>query len=261
MSGAFKPAGLGFPGGPAGGTGSGAAAKYRVESSSPKEDAQMRNARPPSVPAVGRQAVGAAAQPVAGAAAPATDADLIGRSRADPELFAAIFDRHAAEIHRYAARRLDQQSAADVVSEVFLAAFRNRERYDPARADARPWLYGITTKVVSQQLRSDGRRSRLSAAIPATPPAEFPVDEISDRIAAAQLRPRLLAVLAGLSPADRELVLLVAWADLTYEQVAEAMDLPIGTVRSRLHRVRAKVRGLMGPIGPAAPANEEPPHG
>jgi RNA polymerase sigma factor (sigma-70 family) len=220
----------------------------------PEEDAQMSNARPPSTPAADQQGMDAAAQL-------STDADMIGRSRADPELFAAIFDRHAAEIHRYAARRLDQQSAADVVSDVFLAAFRNRERYDPARADARPWLYGITTKVISQQLRADGRRSRLSAAIPVAPPAEFPVDEISDRIDAAQLRPRLLAILAGLSPADRELVLLVAWADLTYEQVAEALGLPIGTVRSRLHRVRARVRGLIGPIGPDAPAHEEPQHG
>jgi len=58
----------------------------------------------------------------------------------------------------------------------------------------------------------------------------------------------MLGVLAELSAADRELVLLVAWAELSYEQVAEALAVPIGTVRSRLHRVRAKVRRSIGPV-------------
>ena len=180
---------------------------------------------------------------------PATDAEVIAQSQADPERFAAIFDRHADEIFRYAARRAGGQAAADVVSEVFLAAFRNRGRYDQGRADARPWLYGITTKVISQHLRVEGRRARLLAVTPLSRPAEVPVEEISDRIAAEQLRPVMLGVLSGLSPADRELVLLVAWAELSYQQVAQALEIPVGTVRSRLHRVRAKVRRAIGPAG------------
>jgi RNA polymerase sigma factor (sigma-70 family) len=179
----------------------------------------------------------------------AADAEIIGSSQDDPELFAVIFDRHADEIHRYAARRLDRQEAADVVSDVFLAAFRNRGRYDAGRADARPWLYGIATKVISQHMRAESRRARTLAALPVPLPAVFSVEEISDRITAAQLRPRLLRVLAGLSVADRELVLLVAWAELSYEQVAEALEIPVGTVRSRLHRVRAKIRRSIGPVG------------
>lgn len=172
----------------------------------------------------------------------ATDAQVITASRADPERFAAIFDRHADEIYRYAARRVGQLAAADVVSEVFLAAFRNRGRYETGRADARPWLYGITTKVISQHLRTETRRARALAATPMPRPAEFDVDEISDRVFAARLQPLLLGVLAGLSSADQELVLLVAWSALSYEQVAQALEIPVGTVRSRLHRVRAKVR-------------------
>jgi RNA polymerase sigma factor (sigma-70 family) len=171
-----------------------------------------------------------------------TDAEVIAGSLDDPERFAVIFDRHADEIHRYAARRLGQQAAADVVSEVFLAAFRNRGRYQPGRADARPWLYGIAAKVISQQLRTEGRRAHLLAAVAAASPAEFPADDIGDRIAAQRLHQVLLEVLAGLSPADRELVLLVAWAELSYEQAAQALEIPVGTVRSRLHRTRAKVR-------------------
>jgi RNA polymerase sigma factor (sigma-70 family) len=180
--------------------------------------------------------------PAAGGRALDTDADVIACSLEDPERFAVIFDRHAGEIHRYVARRLGPQSAADVVSEVFLAAFRNRGRYHADRLDARPWLYGIATNMISQQLRAEGRRARLLTAVPAPPSTEFPFDDISDRMAAERLRPVLRDVLAGLSPDDRELVLLVAWAELTYGQTAEALGIPVGTVRSRLHRVRAKVR-------------------
>lgn len=196
--------------------------------------------RSPRVPA---QAAGC---PPAG-----TDAEVIAGSLQEPERFAMIFDRHADEIHRYAARRLGQQPAADVVSEVFLAAFRNRGRYELSRADARPWLYGIATKVISQHLRAEGRRAHLLAAVAAASPAEGTADDIGDRIAAQGLHQVLAGVLAGLSPADRELVLLVAWAELPYEQVAQALQIPIGTVRSRLHRVRAKIRRAVDPADAA----------
>jgi RNA polymerase sigma factor (sigma-70 family) len=183
----------------------------------------------------------------AGGAPADTDAEVIAGSLEEPERFAMIFDRHADEIHRYAARRLGQQPAADVVSEVFLAAFRNRGRYELSRADARPWLYGIATKVISQHLRTEGRRAHLLAAVAAASPGEVAADDIGDRIAAQRLHQVLAGVLAGLSPADRELVLLVAWAELPYEQVAQALQIPIGTVRSRLHRVRAKIRRAIDP--------------
>ena len=110
----------------------------------------------------------------AGDTSRASDAEVIAGSLDDPERFAVIFDRHADEIYGYAARRLGQQAAADAASEVFLAAFRNRGRYQPSRPDARPWLYGIATKVVGQQLRAEGRQAHLLAAVPAAPPAEFP---------------------------------------------------------------------------------------
>jgi RNA polymerase sigma factor (sigma-70 family) len=175
-----------------------------------------------------------------------SDADVIERSWRDPECFAELFDRHAGEIHRYAARRMSPQVAGDVVSEVFLAAFRNRGRYDLSRVDARPWLYGISANVISHQLRTEGRRARAMAATAAQRPAELPVDEIAERITAAQLGPRLFGVLDELSADDRELVLLVAWAELTYHEVAQALEIPLGTVRSRLHRIRIKIRRSLG---------------
>ena len=143
-----------------------------------------------------------------------SDAAIIGRSVAVPECFAEIFDRHADGIYRYAARRVGQQAAADVMSEVFLAAFRNRRRYDTGRDDARPWLCGIAINVISQYQRTQRRYTR---------------------------------VLAELSERDRELILLVAWAELSYEQAAQALGIPLGTVRSRLHRIRVKLRRAAGP--------------
>ena len=83
--------------------------------------------------------------------------------------------------------------------------------------------------------------------VAAASPAEPAADDIGDRIAALRLHEVLAGVLGGLSPADRELVLLVAWAELSYEQAAQALQIPIGTVRSRLHRVRAKVRHAVDP--------------
>jgi RNA polymerase sigma factor (sigma-70 family) len=176
------------------------------------------------------------------AADASADGTVIERSWADPELFAVIFDRHASEIYRYAARRLGAQAAADVLSDVFLVAFRNRVRYQPERADARPWLYGIATRVISDHLRTGRRDALLRAALPGPRPAELPTEEISDRLAAREQRPQLVRALHRLSESDRELVLLIAWADLSYAEVAQALDIPEGTVRSRLHRARAKLR-------------------
>lgn len=194
-------------------------------------------------------------------AGPATrsDAAIIERSMAVPECFAGIFDRHADGIYRYAARRLGQQEAADVMSEVFLVAFRNRGRYDTGRDDAMPWLYGIAVNVISQHQRAQRRHARVLAAVPGAAATDVVADEVIDRVDAAQLHPRIMQVIGELSGSDRELVLLVAWAGLSYEQAAQALDIPLGTVRSRLHRIRAKLRRAVGPNFPPPAQNRTPP--
>ncbi|MGW4499222.1 RNA polymerase sigma factor [Micromonospora sp. NPDC004336] len=98
-----------------------------------------------------------------------TDAEVIERSVREPESFAGIFDRHAPHIHRYLARRLGAGIADDLAAETFLVAFRRRERYDTAYPDARPWLYGIATNLVSQHRREEEREYRLrQACVPTT---------------------------------------------------------------------------------------------
>ncbi|MFI7032670.1 RNA polymerase sigma factor [Microbispora rosea] len=173
-----------------------------------------------------------------------SDAELIQASLTAPERFAGVFDRHADEIHAYAGRRLGPEHADDVTAETFLVAFRKRQRYDTTRPDARPWLYGIAGNLISGHRRSEVRRLRALARAPrdADERGHHEEERGAERASAAALRPVLAAALARLSAAERELLLLVAWADLSYEEAAEALKIPIGTVRSRLHRVRAKLR-------------------
>jgi RNA polymerase sigma factor (sigma-70 family) len=171
-----------------------------------------------------------------------TDAAVIGRSRHEPEAFALLYDRHAAALHRYVARRLGDGAADDVVAECFLAAFGRRDRYDLGRADARPWLYGIAANVIGKHRRAEVRLLRALARTGADPVAECHADRVDSQVAAAALHRRLAAVLAGLAAGDREVLLLIAWADLSYAEVAQALKIPVGTVRSRLSRARRQVR-------------------
>jgi len=179
-----------------------------------------------------------------------SDGDLIERSLADPAAFAAIFDRHSDEILRYAHARLGPDLAEDVVAETFLAAFSRRDRYDTARADARPWLYGIAVRQIGKHRRAGARQLRLLRSVPTEPPGEDPGGRAAERVSAEQLRPRLAAVLSGLSRDDRELLLLVAWTGLTYEEAAEALGMTVSAVRARLHRVRVRTRRALGGTNP-----------
>lgn len=178
---------------------------------------------------------------------PCDDALLIERSRQDPEAFATLFERHAADIHRYVARRLGAPVADDLLAETFARAFQHRSRFDLTRPDARPWLYGIATNLVRDHRRSEARRLRAMAR--ATPPAvpEPMADRADARVTAQSSRPDLARALAKLPARQRDVVLLHAWADLDYEQIAVALGIPAGTVRSRLHRARAALREAVAP--------------
>ncbi|MFD0692046.1 RNA polymerase sigma factor [Actinomadura fibrosa] len=178
------------------------------------------------------------------------DADLIERSLVDPEAFAVLFDRYAAMLYRYVSRRLGPEGAEDIVGETFLAAFSGRERYDLARRDARPWLFGIVTKLVARHHRSEAARYRALRRSPVDGPEEGPADRVAAGVTVTAARPLLAEALAGLPRRDRDVLLLVAWGDLRYEEVATALGIPVGTVRSRLNRARRKVRAVLGDTDP-----------
>nr|BFE60979.1 RNA polymerase sigma factor [Dactylosporangium thailandense] len=169
-------------------------------------------------------------------APPETDADLL------QDRFAEVFDRHYEHIYAYAARRLGPDLAEDVASETFLVAYDRRAGFDPARGDVRPWLYGIASNLIMRHSRAEARRYKALArsAEPDAGPDE--AELVPGRVDAGGARPRLAAALNRLSLADRDVLLLVAWAGLTQQEAAAALGIPPGTARSRLHRARQEMR-------------------
>jgi RNA polymerase sigma factor (sigma-70 family) len=186
-----------------------------------------------------------------------SDADLIERSLREPGSFAGIFDRHGEEILGYAHARLGPDLAQDITAETFLAAFRRRDSYDTSRADARPWLYGIAVRLIGKHRRTEARYRRMLQSVPADRCTEDFGDRSAERVTAERLRPRLLGVLDALPARDRELLLLIAWAGLTYEETAQAMGLTVSAVRSRLNRIRVRTRTALGGANPARIGEQE----
>ncbi|MFD1939604.1 RNA polymerase sigma factor [Nonomuraea mangrovi] len=177
----------------------------------------------------------------------ATDAELIECSLQQPECFAALFHRHYSTIHGYAERRLSRPLADDIAAEVFLIAFDRRGTYDLSRSDARPWLYGIASNLISRHHRTEIRQYRALARTGAKEVGEDHAERVVDSLDAFATRGRLAAALAELPAGDRDVLLLVAWAELTSDEVGRALGVPAGTVRSRLHRARTKIRAVLDP--------------
>ncbi|MEV5343567.1 RNA polymerase sigma factor [Streptomyces sp. NPDC052676] len=195
-----------------------------------------------------------------------SDGSIIERSLETPEAFAAIFDRYADDIHRYIARRLGSDTADDLTADTFVIAFQRRRRYDPAQGHARPWLYGIATNLVSRHRRDEARRlkalSRLASLAPG-PEHGGPEAGVTDRLGAAGADGALAGALAALPARYRDVLLVIAWGELDYAEAARALGLPVGTVRSRLHRARTKLRrSLGGPdLTPSTVSRKETDHG
>ena len=147
--------------------------------------------------------------------------------------FEELFERHFDAIYAYLARRAGPDLGRDLASETFTRAFAARRRYDALRGEERPWLFGIANNLLRRHYRDEERRLRALARLDVRRDDAWP-DE-----------PRLADALGALSRDERDVLLLFAWADLTYEEIATALGLPVGTVRSRLHRARAQFRAAL----------------
>ena len=170
-----------------------------------------------------------------------TDAEIIAASATDPSLFGTIFQRHHNCVFTFVARRLGRNDAADVVSEVFLRAFRSRHKYDSRRECCRPWLFGIAYNIVGDRLRQRSRHNRSFIYSTAdTSTADY--DEANDRLVAQPATDELNAALTELNPGDRDALLLFALEDLSYDEIAQVLKIPKGTVGSRLARARRQIR-------------------
>lgn len=178
------------------------------------------------------------------------DTEALLASRTDAKRFAALYDSYAAMLYRYAYQRVGEQTAQDVVADTFLAAFQQRSDYDQRRADARPWLFGILTRKLARHHRTERARYRATARTARESFVDGPAERVAARVTAEAQRAALADAIGRLSAGDREVLLLVAWGDLRYDEVAAALDIPLGTVRSRLNRARRKVRGVLGDTDP-----------
>ena len=179
-------------------------------------------------------------------AAQDSDAAIIRRSRLEPECFAAIFDRYYIQIHGYAARRLGHSLADDVAAETFLIAFERRDRYNVSWLNARPWLYGITSNLISGHHRAEERRYRALSRVAADGVSDEGADQIAQRVDAQARRAPLMAALAEIAAGDRDVLLLVACAGLSPDEAGQSLGIPAGTARSRLHRARKQIRAALG---------------
>jgi RNA polymerase sigma-70 factor (ECF subfamily) len=172
------------------------------------------------------------------------DATAIRRSLREPEAFEALFDRHFTAVHRYVRHCLDADAAEDLAAEAFVRAFAARGRYVAKTEDARPWLFAIATNLVRDEVRRRRRAGGLDARLTLQRPGAADPEPLPD----AELRDAVMA----LREQEREVLVLFAWAELSYEEIAAATGTPVGTVRSRLSRARNRLRALLEV--PAVPA-------
>jgi RNA polymerase sigma-70 factor (ECF subfamily) len=169
-----------------------------------------------------------------------TDGALIEQSvqgRADA--FVEVVQRHEVAVHGFLARRAGQQAADDLLGEVWVRAFAARGGYDPGHADARPWLYGIARNVLRAHWRSRQDASAVAEE------AVDPWDDVVDRLDSAARARELISALRALPAPERDVLLLVAWEQLSPAEAAAVLGVPQGTVRSRLHRARAALRPVL----------------
>ncbi|MEH1130259.1 RNA polymerase sigma factor [Micromonospora sp. CPCC 206061] len=178
----------------------------------------------------------------------ADDLAVLAASRANPDRFVALFDRYYPQIHRYARSRLGAEVADDVASETFLIAFRRRAEFDPGVGAGlvRSWLYGIATNLVHRHRRTEERRYRALARVPDMPDDPGHDERVVVRLSAELIRGELAAALAALPARDRDVLLLMALGGLDHHEIAGTLDIPYGTVCSRLNRARRKLRAALG---------------
>jgi len=183
-----------------------------------------------------------------------SDEAVLRASRESPERFADLFDAYHGEIYRYVASRLSAGLADDLAAETFLVAFRGRARFGGTGGNVRAWLYGIATNLIRRHHRDEERKYRALGRADAADRAQAgdhdDDNRIVARIAAHGVQRDLATALRSLKRGDRDVLLLVALAEFSYVEVAQALGIPEGTVASRLNRARKAVRAALGDIDP-----------
>jgi len=178
---------------------------------------------------------------------PRTDAEVIAASVEAPAAFGELFDRHATTLFRYFVRRVGPDDADTLLGELFRIAFERRGSYDGERPEARPWLYGIASNLLARHRTGEARRLDATARLVNTSAhASDLFADVDERLDASRVWADVAAAIAALPQGERDTLLLYAWEGMPYDQIAVALDVPVGTVRSRLNRARGRLRELAG---------------
>jgi RNA polymerase sigma-70 factor (ECF subfamily) len=187
------------------------------------------------------------------------DAAALRASLREPDAFRLIFDRHFDALHGYLRGRIGPSVAEDIAAETFTIAFDRRSGYEPRCQDARPWLFGIAANLIRRHRREEEARLRAHsrAALEGGQGGDLQEDAAA-RLDARGRRAGLMSALAELTPGEREALLLFAVAGLSYAEIATALGLPTGTVRSRLHRARRQVGDALRPHDDRQPETSHP---
>jgi RNA polymerase sigma factor (sigma-70 family) len=170
----------------------------------------------------------------------ASDAEVVEISLREPAAFEQIFDRHFDVIHRYIHRRVGPDLADDLAAETFALAFERRASCR-AGGSVLPWLLGIATNLLRRCWRAERRELRAYGRSGIDQWVGYE-DEAAARVDGASLGARLAAALAEMRPRERDALLLYALAELSYEEIASALDVPLGTVSTWLHRARRRAQ-------------------
>lgn len=168
------------------------------------------------------------------------DEDVIEQARAEPDCFGLLFDRHFDSIARFCIRRIGPVQGEELAGDVFCWAFENLEAFDPTHGSVRSWLYRIANNFVRNAQRRAGRRAvaYVRWSTREAPPESDPASGIAAALDATDDLCVVTAVLDLESPEDVETLLLFAWEELSYAEIADVLSIPIGTVSSRINRIR-----------------------
>jgi RNA polymerase sigma-70 factor (ECF subfamily) len=157
----------------------------------------------------------------------------------DDDALREVYERHGSLVHSYCRRAVGADLAADATQEVFVAAWRSRQQFDPDRGSLAGWLVGIARFKVVDQLRARGRNPLPSEEQP-EPAGRQPTD--LDRVADRML---VDAALAQLPERARGVLRLAFLSDHTHAEIAEKTGIPLGTVKSDIRRGLARLRSQL----------------
>lgn len=180
-----------------------------------------------------------------------SDADCLAHSLSEPKTFEVLFDRHFGAVHRYLHRRAGRDIADELTAETFALAFERRATCR-ASDSVLPWLYGIATNLLRRRRRVE--RRQLDAYARSGVNDWVAYDHEAARVEDSSRTAQLARALAAMKPRERDALLLYAVADLSYEEIASALEVPVGTVATWLHRAREAARRELATADPNAPS-------